>query len=49
MHWDYWTYEKQPPFFIEELAIFMKQEALREEDEIKKIKNPMVKGKGIKR
>lgn len=26
MGWDYYTYMKQPPFFIEEILIFMLQE-----------------------
>jgi len=26
MGWDYYTFEKQPPFFIEEILIFMMQE-----------------------
>lgn len=26
MGWDFYTYEAQPPFFIDEILIFMKQE-----------------------
>jgi hypothetical protein len=27
MGWDYYTYENQPPFFIEEVILIMNQEA----------------------
>lgn len=30
MGWDYYTYESQPPFFIEEIRLFMIQEGNRE-------------------
>ncbi|MHA1842394.1 MAG: hypothetical protein ACTSYW_10510 [Candidatus Heimdallarchaeota archaeon] len=36
--WDYYTYEKQPAWFIEELTIIMNQEALKEKKELEKVK-----------
>lgn len=32
--WDYETYEKQPLFFIEEIIIFLTQEAERDKREV---------------
>ena len=37
MGWDYWTFEQQPPFFIDELLIFLKQEVDRQNQETKKV------------
>lgn len=36
MGWDYYTFEAQPPFFIDEILIFMKQENIKNNQEMKK-------------
>lgn len=38
MGWDYYTYESQPPFFLEQIEIFILQEALKAKDEQRKMK-----------
>ena len=48
MGWDYYTFEKQPPFFIEELLIFMLQENNKQNNEMKQVETPK-QSKGIKR
>lgn len=48
MGWDFYTFEKQPPYFIEEILIFMLQEANKKESESKKAKSSM-KGTGYSR
>lgn len=35
MRWDYYTFEKQPPKFIEEILIFMNQESQKARSETK--------------
>ena len=32
MHWDFYTYELQPPFFIDQIVLFLSQEAAREKN-----------------
>jgi len=34
--WDYYTYERQPAFFIEEIMVILNQEAEKEKNEAKK-------------
>jgi hypothetical protein len=46
MGWDYYTYELQPPFFIEEILIFLKQENERDNEQTKAL--PKSSG-GLKR
>ncbi len=41
--WDYYTYEKQPSSFIEEIVLIMYQEAKKQKSEINKA-NPSVGG-----
>lgn len=36
--WDFYIYESQPTWFIEELAIIMNQEAQKENKEVNKVK-----------
>ena len=43
--WDYYTFDKQPPFFLEEIVIFMKQENEKSKGEL----NKTPKGKGYSR
>lgn len=38
MGWDYYTYQAQPPFFIEEVLLVMNQEAQFNKRESKKAK-----------
>ena len=47
--WDFNTYENQPPFFIEELIVFMNQEYLNEKNQSKIGSTPRPSGMGIKR
>lgn len=35
MGWDFYTYENQPPFFIDEIVVFLNQESLREKNKTK--------------
>lgn len=51
MGWDYYTYESQPPFFIEEMLIFKRQEAEKENMEGKKVSSSVSKAskRGIPR
>jgi hypothetical protein len=46
MHWDFYTYESQPLFFIQELVIFLNQESLREKDEAQRVNSPVLNSKG---
>jgi len=41
--WDYYTYEAQPPSFLEEIYLFMYQENKREQKEQDKINVPETK------
>ncbi len=38
MGWDYYTFDRQPPFFIEEIRLIMNQEAQVNQSEINQIK-----------
>lgn len=38
MGWDFYTFESQPPFFIDQLVIFLNQEALREKNQNAELK-----------
>jgi hypothetical protein len=49
MGWDYYTYEAQPPFFLDEIKIFMYQENEKANDDNRKAKAPPVKPKGYSR
>lgn len=49
MHWDYYTYESQPPFFLEEIIIFLQQENEKQADEARKLSKPKTPGGGMKR
>lgn len=46
--WTYEEYSNQPPFFTEELMIFLIQESKKNENDLKPIKKPFPKG-GIRR
>lgn len=46
MHWDYYTYERQPVFFLEQLVIFMNQEALQSKDEANRMRGSATKKRG---
>lgn len=39
MGWDYYTYEAQPPFFIEQILIIMNQVRQKENQELNAQKN----------
>jgi hypothetical protein len=51
MGWDYYTYEKQPPHFIEEIVIFMTQESNKQKLDMKKSSgnSANMKSKGVSR
>ena len=44
--WDYYTYEAQPPSFLEEIYIFMVQENNRERRAMNKQESTIKKGQG---
>lgn len=37
MGWDFYTYERQPVFFLEEIFVFLKQESEAQEAEMKSL------------
>lgn len=49
MGWDFYTYEAQPPHFIEEILIFMRQEAEKSKEEMGQAGKGVNKGGGLKR
>jgi len=49
MGWDFYTYENQPPFFLEELRIFMFQENELVNDNERKAQSSIKKGNGYPR
>lgn len=49
MGWDYYTFENQPVFFIEEIQIFMSQEAKKVDDTIRKAESKSKQKTGISR
>lgn len=48
MGWDFYIYERQPPFFLEEIAIFMNYEVKRQKADARKM-SASPRGHGYKR
>lgn len=48
MGWDYHVYESQPPFFLEQIEIFLIQEAGKSDHEVKKLEKSK-KTQGLQR
>lgn len=46
--WDFFTYEAQPPFFLDEIGIFMMQESEKQQEDSKSVKIKQ-KSQGVKR
>lgn len=37
MGWDLYTYNSQPDFFLEQIAIFLNHEGMKDKDEVQKM------------